>query len=222
MRRYVQIAFFSVVVATAGSETHANLVPNWSFEYFNPVLADPPFNSWANLATVRPDAYAIDGWVVSEGEVDYINGYWRGSWGSHSIDLDGGRQGALSLAAPMATLPGATYRLAFDLAGNPDGYPTVKTLEVLVGSHIEQFTFDITGKTHADMGWQTKELFFVADSATTSLTFRSLSSIGNPCGPAIDNVFVDLVSPPPIPAPGAVGLVVVGLGLVGWVKRSLR
>jgi hypothetical protein len=49
------------------------------------------------------------------------------------------------------------------MAGNPDGPPSTKTLQVTVGNVSgRQFTFDITGRTAEDMGWEEKSLTFVA------------------------------------------------------------
>jgi hypothetical protein len=89
----------------------------------------------------------------------------------------------------FATVPFLTYRVRFKLAGNVDQGPAIKTGQVLAnGNVLRDFSFDITGKTRADMGYVTKNAYFVATSPSTTLTFRSTTGSGY--GPVIDKVTV--------------------------------
>jgi hypothetical protein len=95
----------------------------------------------------------------------------------------------------FATTPGHTYKVSFDLAGNPEGAPAVKTLVVSAGSVINMpFTFDVTGKTKAAMGWTAKSFNFMATSANTTLSFTSTTA-GCCYGPALDNAQVVSLTP---------------------------
>jgi Protein of unknown function (DUF642) len=58
------------------------------------------------------------------------------------------------------TKKGKKYKLTLSLAGNPDGAVPEKKLGVKVAEKEESFTFDTTGKTTTDMGWETKTLVF--------------------------------------------------------------
>ncbi len=80
-----------------------------------------------------------------------------------------------SIEQTFLTTPGATYNVAFDLAGNPGqgALPLVKTLRVSAAGRFQDFTFDTTGKTPANMGWTTKHFTFKAKWETTTLLFES-------------------------------------------------
>ena len=56
-----------------------------------------------------------------------------------------------------------------------------------------QFTFDRTGKTTTNMGWETKGWSFVATSTSTVLSFESVGSYPSNAGPALDNVRVSTI-----------------------------
>ncbi len=70
----------------------------------------------------------IPGWTVSH--VDWIGSHWQAAAGSNSIDLNSSAPGSISQT--IATAPGTNYVLSFALAGNPDGGPSTKTLQVLI------------------------------------------------------------------------------------------
>ncbi len=182
----------------------ANLVNNGSFE--------SGINPGAYTTINAPNSTAIPGWTVDFGSVDYIGSYWTASQGTRSLDMGGNGDGGISFSATLATTPGQAYLLSFDMAGNPDR-KTDKILDVTVGSDTTTFWFyssDIG--TRSSMNWETNHLYFTATSDSTDLRFQSAT--GTAWGPALDNVSVEAV-----PAPGAALLVVIGLGLVGWVKK---
>jgi hypothetical protein len=107
------------------------------------------------------------------------------------------------------------------MAGNPDGGPIVKTMEVSAsGSPTAAtiFSFDTTGKTRSDMGWTSMQWSFVAGASSTTLRFMSTvvypgdpSNVG--WGPALDNVSV-------VPLPAAVLLGMIGLSVAGVKLRK--
>ncbi len=190
-----------IVINLATSPIWAN-VTNGSFE----LGTDPGL-----YMTLNPGSTNITGWTIT-GQIDYIGSYWQASDGSRSIDLSGFSAG--SIQQDIATIPGFTYIVYFDMAGNPDGDPTVKSLDVeAVGIDSQTFNFDDTGFTKSNMGWETKEWSFLANAYTTTLKFTSLVDTG--WGPALDNINVTAV-----PAPGAILLVSLGTGLVGWLRRK--
>lgn len=144
--------------------------------------------SWAK---VSPGSDKITGWVVGGSGVDYIEGAWKPSEGLHSIDLSAYSNGSINTT--LNTVPGTTYRLLFDMAGNTGGGSNerVKALDVCIDDRCQTFTFDTEGKTSEDMGWQTNSLDFTATVDATRLAFVSLVPTGN--GPALDNVRISVI-----------------------------
>lgn len=155
----------------------ASLISNGSFESGT----DPEVFSTVSAG----DSTTITNWTVSSGSVDYIGTYWEASDGDRSIDLSGNTPG--SLQQTFSTVAGQKYFVTFDMAGNPDGGSAVKTLTVnTTGGTPVLYSFNSTGQTHEDMGWEQKVYSFIASGPTTTLTFTSTT--GDAYGPAIDNV----------------------------------
>jgi hypothetical protein len=102
------------------------------------------------------------------------------------------------------------------MSGNPDGLPVVKNLRVTIsGVGFADFSFDTTGVTRSNMGWQLKTLGFVATATTHLINFASLD--GSPAffGAAIDDVRIGEV-----PEPATFGLLGAGLLLFGLARIS--
>jgi choice-of-anchor C domain-containing protein len=154
-----------------------------------------------SFVTLADGSMQITGWTVISGDIDYIGTYWVASTGVRSLDLVGD-QNVGGIEQTFDTVPGATYRVSFDLAGNPQGPPTIKPLTVNAGGVVQDYTFDTTGKTVSNMGWVTNQLTFTASGPTTTLSFISdTTGLGCCYGAALDNVIVQLVQLPPAPAP---------------------
>ncbi|WP_420822053.1 choice-of-anchor C family protein [Streptomyces avicenniae] len=153
---------------------------NGSFEY--PVAR-------ANAFTTYQAGEAIGPWTVTSGAVDLVDdGLWQAAEGNQSVDLNATVPGAV--AQIFTTTPGQTYTVSYALAANPGGGPTVKTGRVLVdGQNVQDFSFDITGRSHTAMGYIKRQVTFVATAATTTLGFASTTA-NSPYGPVIDDVLV--------------------------------
>jgi choice-of-anchor C domain-containing protein len=181
-----------------------NLIQNGSFE----------------TATVNPgsslqlDAVStvITGWTVSQGTIDYIGTAWQASEGARSLDLQGLASGGIQQT--FNTTIGETYRVTFDLAGNPFGGSAIKEMRVSAGGSSADFSFDITGKSNSNMGWLSKSWDFTANSTTTTLEFIGLGN--SALGAALDNVSVIALSGPStsVPEPSSM-LGLLGLGVLG-------
>lgn len=200
---------FILVLLTQANAT--NLILNGSFE--SGITIDPdPFKY---ITAVNKTA--IDHWTVLTGSIDYIGSLWQASDGNRSIDLSGANVGVLRISSQMTTIVGTPYLVEFDMAGNPAGAPTTKTMNVTAGPVTQTFTFNTSGKSFGNMGWERKSFTFIANNVATYLTFSSTTST---CyGPALDNVSVTV-----IPEPGT--FLLLGLGIVGffgysWQRRKL-
>ena len=173
----------------------ANLVSNGSFEDPGGAGALVP-DPGAGISTT----YITD-WAVIGSDIDYIPpSTWTASDGVMSLDLHGFNPGGINQT--IATVPGETYKVTFDMAANPSGN-NVKTLRVsqagnvLLGGFSDAlFTFDwqAVSATTTDMKWETKTWSFVANSTSTVLSFESsFGSHTENAGPALDNVRVRLL-----------------------------
>ncbi|MFI9360873.1 choice-of-anchor C family protein [Kitasatospora sp. NPDC053057] len=139
------------------------------------------FTEFAAGQTIGP-------WQVTNGSVDLIGaGMWQAAEGDQSLDLNGNAPG--TIAQTFTTVPGATYSVTYALAGNPDGGPAVRTGRALIdGQDFQDYSFDVTGKTRAAMGYVGRQFSFVAQNSSTTLTFES--TVGGAFGPVLDNVQV--------------------------------
>ena len=182
-RRSILVLLATAVafVAAAGllsNVSAANLVANGGFETGN-----------------------TSSWSVS-GDVDVVaSSGWQSSEGSYSLDLNG--FGPASISQSFSTSPGKQYQVLFDLAGNP-GNGGIVTGTVSAAGQSANFSFNTSGKSTANMGWTPQTFNFTANAAVTTLTFTSttngplcLSGQYAACGPALDNIRVELVNAAP-------------------------
>jgi choice-of-anchor C domain-containing protein len=174
------------------------LVKNGSFE--NGV--NPPTTDLRTLFTSRSNFNRdIRYWVVkppNNDDAGSIDWNWRfeATDGKRTVDLDGEfstgavRQEIRNLAI------GHRYRIRFDLAGNPEGPPTVKRLRADVDGRQFYFYFDTTGKTPENMGWTTKSITFVYSGKDPHITFtsREPNDGSSAWGPFLDNVRIACLS----------------------------
>ena len=185
IRRVVAAAAAVVVgmTATAGTASAAPL-NGFTDGSFEDVAATPgSYDRYFAPAT-------IGAWTVTQGSVDLIGaGFWQHADGNQSLDLDGAFDPG-GVAQTFSTVPLLTYRVTYYLAGNPQSGPAIKTGQVLAnGNVIQNFSFDVTGKTFADMGYVKRYTHFFSTSPSATLEFRSTTGTGY--GPVIDAVRVE-------------------------------
>lgn len=157
-----------------------NLIKNGSFE------AGEAFPGlWSD---VNAGSTTIEGWTVAE-QISWHQGQFLASDGTHAVDLFGSPSSGV-IKQTFATQPGQTYKLTFDLAGNPFDGPIIKELQVDAAGQTAQFTFDITGRSGSNMGWESRVWAFTATETETTLQFSSPDKQGGLTGPVIDNVSV--------------------------------
>jgi choice-of-anchor C domain-containing protein len=178
-------------VNSATATVSINLLVNGSFEQ--------PVVSGRLLSLFSPNS-TMPGWVVSAGDIELVTPQeWISSDGNQSLDTSGVNPGTLYQDV-SGLLPGATYRLGFDLAGNPVLPSDVnKRLRVTAGSNSSDFTFNVTGFSRTNMGWTPTSLTFVAQTPAQRIQFQSLNAGDR--GPALDNVSLVLTDAPIVGTP---------------------
>jgi choice-of-anchor C domain-containing protein len=177
-------------------QAQGNLVVNGGFE--SPVI----FSQWS---TFGPGP--LGGWTIASGSVEILRSYWQPSEGLQSLDTAGNESGLIQQT--ITTVPGLTYRLTFDLSGNPDGGTTIKTLQAGFGAASQTFQFDTTLTTRANMQWSPQTWDIVASTSSTVLSFENIGT--GPYGAALDNVSLTVIPEPSVMA--FAGLAAVWLGL---------
>jgi choice-of-anchor C domain-containing protein len=190
----LEIYVLASLLALAIGNSDAAVFLNGSFES----ASVNPANSSVGFIGLNAGDRSITGWVVDRDNIDYIGPFWQASNGVRSIDLDGVHPGSISQT--FDTVTGATYQVGFDLAGNPDGPPTIKRMEVSAGNASAIFQFDLDGHQLNSMGYEHHVFSFQATASSSTLKFSSLTNPNGSLpafGPALDNVTVSLAVPEP-------------------------
>lgn len=178
----VASAALVVVAAAPAQAAGTNLVTNGNF-------ALPVVPSGSATVSSLPGWFLVTGSdfeVVSAGTFTPPAG---SAPGTQSVDLNpNGPTNINQLSIP--TVAGTTYTFSFDLAGNVNGAPAVKTgvFGTNAGGPDQSFTIDTTGRTGANMGWVHETLTFTASASTTNIGIKS--NTAGDFGPVITNVSV--------------------------------
>ena len=206
------ILLFLLTSAISTTST-ASLITNGSFE-----LAS--INPGAGFLPVFPGQTSITGWDVISEDVHYMGTFWQASDGIRSIDLDGLVGSAGGVSQSFATVAGTQYEVTFDMSGNFFNAPTIKPMRVSADGQSNDFFFDTTGITVANMGWTSMNWLFTADDTMATLEFQSLTTTVQGWGAVLDNVAVtEVTGTAPIPEPATLALFGAGLFGLGVARR---
>jgi choice-of-anchor C domain-containing protein len=156
-----------------------------------PLLTNRSFESGTEPGdgtALAPGSKAIEGWTVVDADIAYVGKKWQHAEGARSVGLLCGG----GITQTIATEPDQTYEVRFNMAGDPNAKPSLKTVIVALGAETRVFTFDTAGHSLTDMGWATRTHVFKASSKASTLAFRSPKA---QCSvPAVDNIRVDPVA----------------------------
>lgn len=217
MRKLKTISvMFGVLLVCAGS-SQAHFTPTV-------VFCDNFDSENGGVGTINYTGFS--NWTVSGGSVDLIGytglvgPYWDLQPGNGLyLDMDGSNYDAGKITSIPLSLEAGDYVLSFDVAGNQRSYGSDSVnVQVGEGSLLDDF---VTVMDTDD--FSTVSISFTVDSATTtSISFEGIG--GDNIGLLLDNVcllYNDVNNPGgnAVPAPGAVLLSGIGVGIVGWLRR---
>jgi choice-of-anchor C domain-containing protein len=172
------LALSTALVALTASPASAAPVLTNGFE--NPVLS-VDFQDYVA-------GQQFGGWTVTAGSVDLTTD-WQDAEGRQSLDLNGSSPGAVARTIPTQLL--TTYKVTYALAGNSEGPPALKSGRVSVNAQqVDTFTFDVTGKSNANMGW-TYRTFYFTNLLSGAATLEFAGTSAQAWGPVIDDVKVE-------------------------------
>jgi len=172
-RRLATIASAAPAVPVVSVKPSENLVYNGDFEW------GPPGGGWVHCD--RGDT-RINGWMVTQGEVDYFNTD-RAVSGSHTIDLNAQAPGTISQVVTK-TKPGKKYELKFCIGDHPMGSGP-KAFWASAGSARQAWNIPFTGQPPY---WRTVTMPFTAKETQTTISFGSMTKGGS--GLMLDDVSV--------------------------------
>jgi hypothetical protein len=206
-------ALLLTAALTGGTSVQANLLTNGSFE------SGAFVNEGNDTMSLAAGSNVITGWTVVTDTTAWINAAnpfgLSASDGSFFLDLTNYQAGApfAGMSQTVATTPGATYSLSFDL-GSSSQWGLPDSIIASAAGTSQTFTSPMTGVNV----WTNASMQFVASSATTTLLLQGASGF-NYIG--LDNVDVEFVSGPgSVPEPTTLALL--GLGLAGLLATSRR
>lgn len=117
-------------------------------------------------------------WLVGGDGIDHIGAYWQSADGDQaSIDLSGTGPGSIttSLSTLSGWTTGATYRVSFSLAANPDNTLSPQScVRATTASSQQDYCFNVlnvdgqgTQASTANMGWQRHTFEFTGVSGVS-------------------------------------------------------
>lgn len=211
-KNFAALAMLAGLGLASASQANANLFVNGSFE-------TPGCASNCILDTPA-EASLISGWTTALSGVEYFTpstyGVGAAADGSMVVDLANYTYSNGAIEQTIATTLGQTYDLSF-FAGNStygnrtgDGY-----VKVTINGVTHQF--DTAMATTSQIVWKKVDLSFQAIAASTTVRFWNDQDSYKHFA-FIDNVSAVVA----VPEPETYALMLVGLGLVGFMARRRK
>ena len=187
-----------------------NIALNGSFESPNhaaTITDSLPYYYY--IRTTPLDYWTIDGSTLAF--FDSRSPYWIAAEGNQFLELESGY--GLAIEQTLNTIPGATYTIRFAYAPNPYVTNSDDTLNLLWDG-VLLTSLDGADTNGGVLDWNYYQFTTQASSTSSVIRFEDGVSGFDYKGPYLDDVSVTL-----IPAPGAIVLGSIGIGIVGWLRR---
>jgi hypothetical protein len=154
------------------------------------------------------------GWTVSDGSVDLYGpgNFWAKLAPTNFLDMDGSTMDAGKITSVPISLDPGQYVLSFDAAGNKRN----KGLDTMIVEVAGLFSAPLTLPDNASMQPFSTSILTVQAPMVTTISFEGVG--GDNVGLLLDNIALNSVEGR-IPAPGAILLGGIGVGIVGWLRR---
>jgi hypothetical protein len=166
-----------------------------------------PENGWSYLGSGDVDLVANGDYAINLGG-GLINGH-----PNVFVDLNGTPGSPALQHSVVGLTAGQTYNLSFDLAGNHRDVNFNDSVTVKFGDASNTFTV-----ADANADFSHFSLSFIAKGSSADISFMDNYTNGNRnIGTLLDNVSVTAV-----PEPEVYGMMLMGLGLMGFVARKRK
>jgi len=156
-----------------------------------------PDGAFSEAAQPPGDALELKGsifapsWIVTKGDIDFLDPEYWDMAGLCSIDIDGYFETGGFESTGFATKKGTKYTLKFLLSGNGYCPPTVKELKVEASGSSTTFGWNTSGGLDVQDGdHTTKSWTFTAQRAATEIAFISQDPKESSCGAVIAGIAV--------------------------------
>jgi hypothetical protein len=211
-----------LLAIAAGSAQASNLITNGSFDSTSTA-------SWSDNQggqggdVVGPSSTAIAGWNITNDSLIWIktttppsySGLTNspGNASAFFLDLTGTHDNGVfaGMTQTIATTPGASYRLTFDL-GSAIQWGIQDGITAAAGTTSQTFTS--TNDRTSTNTWETETLNFTATSTSTLISLTGASGFSYV---GLDNVDVEQTSISAVPEPSTWAMMILGFCGVGFV-----
>jgi len=210
----LKIAALATLAAAGTTHAATNLVVNGSFE--DNQISSP----YAQVSSVTGWSSSVSGNAAFEIQKGATQGGLSGfnpvaADGTQYLELNSNR--LASVSQTVSTTAGGTYILSFSYSGRPDTPGGANSLMNVYWGNTLLTPGPLSGNTNGV--WQTYSQSLSALSSSTVLRFESVGPVSAPTfGSYLDKV--SLVSA--VPEPQTYAMLLLGLGLMGFVARRKR
>jgi MYXO-CTERM domain-containing protein len=182
------------------------------------------------IETVSANTTA-NGWTVSGANIEYVKAGYSGAGDTVGAAMEGlwfvdlnGTQGPGTISQTFDTIAGQWYRVDYWMSGNagPNGSTSADGAKSLValwnGATADAATYlHQSGDRWSNLRWEGHSFLVQASATSSTLGFRSTSTVYAAAGP-----FIDAISVTAVPEPAEAAMWLAGIGMLAAVSRRRR